>query len=130
VQGGDAFLLSDAYKGVNNHFFVVLSDPTTDPQRVLIVNLTTLKHYKDQACIVNVGDHPWVSHASCVAYDEARFISVAQFDALKLSGKIVSQPPVSDALLTRIRKCVWDSRMNEAFADFLDKQGVLPPAED
>jgi hypothetical protein len=45
---------------VYEHFWVVPSDPEKDSARVAIVNFTSYSADKHQACIVIVGDHPWV----------------------------------------------------------------------
>ncbi len=31
--------------------------------------MTTYEDYKEDACLLDVGDHPNISHKSCVAYN-------------------------------------------------------------
>jgi len=53
VQAGDTFLLGD--KRVDDHLWVIVSDPTTDASRVLLVSLTTAAPHKESGNIVLVG---------------------------------------------------------------------------
>jgi hypothetical protein len=42
----------------DSHLWMIISDPKNDP--VLIVNFTSWEDWKDQACVLNVGDHPYI----------------------------------------------------------------------
>lgn len=55
MEAGDTFRRS-----YGSHLWVVASDPDQDANRVLIVNLTTVRTHCDPACILNAGDHPFV----------------------------------------------------------------------
>src|SRR5205823_2432203 len=76
VQAGDAFLLG--YKGLDDHLWVIVSDPTKDAQRVLLISLTTAAPHKESVCLIQAGEHPWVKHETCVAYDKAKVVSLDQ----------------------------------------------------
>jgi len=111
---------------VDEHFWVVLSDPLKDSAKVVIVNFTSDSADKDQACIVNVGDHPWVSKKTCVNYPEARFLSVEDFWKLKKAGLIQSQEPASPQLLERMQRAVADSLdVPIEIEDLLAEQGLV-----
>jgi hypothetical protein len=43
---------------LDSHIWMVVYDPSKDPERVVIVNMTTWRADKDQACVLQVGDHP------------------------------------------------------------------------
>ena len=121
MQAGFTFLTE-----VDRHLWVILSDPSKDDQKVVIVSLTTLGPYKDQACIIRRGSHPWVTHDTCVAYDFARIVKLADLVALKNAGKIRLQDPLSSALLEHIRQSAADStRFPMGCADILIDQGLL-----
>jgi hypothetical protein len=100
LEIGDAFLLEDAR--IDPHLWIVISDPAMDEATIVVISLTTLTPDKDQSCPLDVGDHPWISHATCVSYRDARCSSEAQLDALVKSGRLRPQPAASDALLTKI----------------------------
>ncbi|MBT3198360.1 MAG: hypothetical protein HN350_00430 [Phycisphaerales bacterium] len=97
---GDTFLLANS--GINNHLFIIISDPLLDPDKIVTVNLTSWDSTKDQSCIVDSGEHPFVRHKSCIRYEGDRLITAEQYD-LHLSGdRLISQSPVSEELLGRI----------------------------
>jgi hypothetical protein len=121
VQPGFTFLTE-----LDRHLWVILSDPAQDDQNVVIVSITTLEPHKDQACLIPRGSHPWVTHDSCVAYDFARTVKQADLFALKDSGKIHLQEPLSEAILKKIQQAAADStRCPMRCADILIDQGLL-----
>jgi len=97
---GDAFLLVD--KRIDEHLWVVISRPGENPSEVVIVNLTSHDADKDDACILDAGDHPWIRHRTCVRYMDARIASEAALDGLIAAGSLRPQARASDDLLGRI----------------------------
>lgn len=123
MNAGDAFKLVGV---ADHHLWIVLSDPSIDPTRVLIVNLTTYDRYEDQAVILNVGDHPFVAHKTCVAYSRARTASDAQLEQLKTRGKLTPHTPVSRELLERLRLGASTSdRIKTEHLELLRNQGFV-----
>ncbi len=88
----------------------MISDPSIDPERVLIVSLTTYKPYKEGACILRKGDHAFIRHDTCVAYDLAKVVTVAQLETLEKSGMLIPHDPVSSDVPDRFRAAIWDSK--------------------
>lgn len=116
-QAGDTFL---ATAGVDSmHLYVVLNDPASFSDYgygsylyIAAVNFTTLHSnaHHDPACIVNAGEHPFVTRDSYVRYRDAKFERV---DKLKLrveSGEWPLKEPVSAELLTRLRQGLQASK--------------------
>ena len=101
MKAGDTFFVRD--RSVDTHLWVIISDPEIDAGRVLMVSLTTYEPYKEDVCLIDVGDHPRVGHKTCVAYIEARMTTLAKLTALKEGGHLSVQTPVSESLLARIR---------------------------
>jgi hypothetical protein len=64
MEACTTFLRADSDK----HLWIVISDPTADPDQVLIVNLTTVDERKEQVCLLHGGEHPWIRHETCVNY--------------------------------------------------------------
>jgi hypothetical protein len=58
MQSGDTFLIPEPGASYDSHLWIVLSNPADDETKVLIVNLTTWRKDKDQACVLVAGDHP------------------------------------------------------------------------
>lgn len=99
---GDTFLIKPKDRLFDRHLWVVISDPRTDAQRVLIVNLTTWNKDKDGACILNPSDHPFIHHATCVSYQDAKIVKDSFLEQCLRSGLIVLREPASDDLVEAI----------------------------
>jgi hypothetical protein len=96
---GDTFLL--AKRGVNDHLFVIISDPAQDPTQIVTANFTSWRSDEDQSCILERGDHRLISHRSCVYYDN-RLLTLTQYQHLLATAAIIAQDPVGAELLPRI----------------------------
>jgi hypothetical protein len=66
MKAGDTLLIDDPGTTLDSHLWIVISDPDVDPEHVVIVNLTSYRADKDQACVLDKGDHPYLSHRTCV----------------------------------------------------------------
>lgn len=97
---GDTFLISGP--DTNNHLFVIISDPHKNPTEIVTVNFTSWEPGKDRSCIIQPGEHPWVTKESCVRYRQERLITLEEFNRCVKSQNINLQEPVSAALLRRI----------------------------
>ncbi len=122
MVAGDTFIRTDADK----HLWIVLSDPALDPDHVLIVNLTTLDARKEQVCILKRGDHPWITHDTCVNYADSLVTTLAKLNAAKAGSALQMKASLSLEVLKKIRDAVADSeRMPLANADVLIEQGLV-----
>jgi len=99
MEAGDTFRRS-----YGSHLWVVVSDPGRDPNRLLIVNLTTVRSSCDPACILNAGDHPFVKHPSYLLYAESRIVTSAELDQKVAAGQIILEPKMRGDVLARIRQ--------------------------
>jgi hypothetical protein len=125
VNGGDAFKLVGV---ADRHLWIVISDPSIDPNRVLFVNLTTHDPHEDQTVILDVGDHPFIAHRTCVAYSRARTATDQQLEQLKAVGRLQSHDPVSPALLQRLRDgAAASDRIKTEHVEVLWEQGLVGP---
>lgn len=121
---GDTFLRTDS----DRHLWVVLSDPSKDPDNVLLVNLTSWKPEKERACILNCGDHPWVTHETCVNYNDfdAVITTLAKLHAAKDGGALKLQSPLSQKILQLILQGAAKSvRLSLEKAEILARQGLI-----
>ena len=122
MEAGDTFIRGDADK----HLWVILSDPKVDREKVLLVNLTTLDARKEKACILQPGDHPWITHDTCVNYGDSVVTTLANLNAAKDGGAIKMHPRVSPIVLKKIRDSALESeRMSMENADILTDQGLV-----
>ena len=115
------------------HLWIILSDPQIDDQRVLYVNFTSYDANarpadprNDKACLIRPGEHPFVTHPTCVYYYGGQLASLSHLEWRAAQGDIRLDVPVSPELLQRIRKCAGDSLHMEADAyDVLVNQGLV-----
>jgi hypothetical protein len=70
----------------------------------LAVYLTTLRPHSDRTCIIRPGEHPFVQHDTCAAYNETRRLTAGRLEELIRERQAVSKQPVSPELLERLRE--------------------------
>ncbi len=125
MKAGDTFLVAEPGTSYDSHLWMVLSDPQSDPERVLIVNLTSWREDKDRACVLGPGDHAYVRHRTSVNYAGAKLVSAAEIEGLLESGGLASHTPLDPDVLARIRNAVPASRMALGHAALLEEQGLI-----
>ncbi|WP_435008693.1 hypothetical protein P12x_005897 [Tundrisphaera lichenicola] len=124
MKPGDTFRPADP--SVDIHLWVIISDPDQDPNRVLIVSLTTFKPKKESVCLLHPGDHPFIRHPTCVAYNLANAPSLAQLEGARASGRLIPDIPVSEAVLRRIREgAALSTKLPIEYGELLDAQGLI-----
>ncbi|MFA6279955.1 MAG: hypothetical protein WC612_04080 [Bdellovibrionales bacterium] len=89
--------------GNKNHLHVIMTDSCAEHKH-LLVNVSTIypETYYDNACVIEIGEHPFIKHPSYVVYRQARIDRTEHL--IKCVNGWVFRPsqPVSDALLERI----------------------------
>lgn len=126
MTAGTTFVLAKDFSVIDNHLWVVLSDADAFPQQIVLVSVTTHTPEKDQACPIARGEHPWITHDSCVSYAHAKVVSLAFLLERKDKGSLILQDPISANLLERIRQQSGDSTtLPLAVADLLIEQGII-----
>src|SRR5262249_45097975 len=108
MKAGDTFFLAGA--AADRHLRVIISDPEIDPNRVLFVTMTSFDVTKEDVCLLDIGDHPFVQHKTCIAYADAREASLEALVKLRDVGHLRTAEPVSSEVLERIRRGVSLSR--------------------
>ena len=66
------------------------------------MNITTWRDDKEEACIVDKGDHPWGIRKSCINYADAEIMSVDNYDTLVGAALLNPQKPLSSDVLERV----------------------------
>ena len=94
---GDTFLLP--IQGSHLNFICTLPNVRGE---VAVLNLTSQDF--DDACLIEVGDHPFVRHTSYIAYNRGKLYAESDIDAAVRSGGVVPREPATDALIQRIRE--------------------------
>ena len=91
-----------------------------------MVSITTYENYKEDVCLLEAGDHPRISHKSCVFYKETKMTTLEMLRARLDQGSLSLQPPIASEVLARIRDGVSKSRtIKPKFIDILLEQGVI-----
>jgi hypothetical protein len=86
----------------SGHLYVICTNPEPDGS-VVGFNFTDADGEPDKTCPVHIGDHPYITKESVVAYREGdQFLPRRVENLLKLQP--ISHGPVSAALLLRIQE--------------------------
>ncbi len=124
MEAGSTFLLTQADK----HLWVILSEPKKNSEVVLLVSVTTLRTHKDQSCVITRGEHPFITHDSCVFYEDARDASLTQLYALKDAGLLCMRESFSDGLLARVREGARiTGELKLKYLQLLEDQNLIEP---
>ncbi len=124
MNAGDTLLINKPGTSYDSHLWIVLSDPSLGEETV-IVNFTSWRADKDQACIVDKGDHPYIAHKTCVNFRDAKLCKTSSLEELVANGGVSNHDSLSQGLLDKIRKAVPNSRMNWNCVNVLVAQGLV-----
>lgn len=124
MNAGDTFFLKGG--AADRHLRVIISDPNIDPDRVIFVSVTSFDITKEEACLLHVGDHPFVKHKSCIAYWSATEAPRVALLELREAGQLTANIPVSSEVLDRIRRGASLSRdIKRKYLELMLDQGLL-----
>ena len=82
------------------HLCLFPTDYAGNPPQTIILNVTSLRHWKDQTLILQPGDHSFIVQKSVIAYENACLLREWQVERVLKEG--IAQPPASTELLLRI----------------------------
>jgi len=125
VDIGDTFIADAPGTSIDSHLWMVISYPAKSHE-VVIVNFTSYREDKDQACVVEKSEHPYLKKQSIVNYPAAKLVAVKQLEALLDAGHMVDHEPLSNALLDKILDCSSDSQIDMFLWDMLNEQELIP----
>lgn len=85
------------------HLHVMLTNACKDNQH-LLVSLATARdgQFYDTACVIELGEHPFIARQSCVVYRRLRTSHRLHLIKCVDGGLFVEREPVSDDLYERI----------------------------
>lgn len=107
VGAGRALRIRDAKMGT--HLWFVLTDSDPDTRKVVLVMLVTARAHTDRMVQLDVGDHPFVRHASNVDYGTARYAPAGRLEGLLAEGRAALDADLSAPVLARVRRGLLDS---------------------
>lgn len=110
LNTGDTLLVANPGGSYDSHLWIVLSKPELDQEHILLVNFTGWRPDKDQACILDKGDHPYLTKKTCVNYADSKIVTAEHIGKLVRSRDLTKHIPVALALLERIREGAMRSK--------------------
>lgn len=127
MNAGDTLYIPLPGTSLDSHRWVIISDPAVHPEQVVIVNMTSWRADKDQACVLDPADFPvYITHRTCINYFDAKTPSLTDLQRLQSTcSNFTVGAAVSPALLQKIRDAIPDSRMKMGVVDILVTQGVI-----
>src|SRR5258707_15151924 len=100
---GDAFTMRIAPRFIP-HLYLVISDPDKHAGNLIVVNITGDRFRTGKECILNIGDHEWITKPSFVSFGDAIETSVSKLSKMASQKKIKPQPSLSSTILEKIVK--------------------------
>jgi len=91
----------------------VLTDPNEDG-KLVIANVTSQEQGKDQSCVLDPGDHPFITKESVMNYAEAVESKEAQIIEATRRRLFQSDLPVSPEVLAKIQAGALASPQTES----------------
>lgn len=98
------------------HLYILLTNPFGPAKQVLMVPICTVASMCDNACLISVGDYPFVKHESYVAYARCRIECANDLIRLVGSGRFIEKAPASEDLANRIAAGLSRSQFTKPFA--------------
>lgn len=100
ITVGDTFLMkTPGYS--TEHLWIALHQFGT---RVILVNVTTYRRGKDTSCVLNEGDHFFITRKSIINYDDMIDSEIADIEVALSANVINNLDPIEDDLLERIKE--------------------------
>ena len=94
------------FKQHSGHYWFVISDPAQDAERIVCVNMTTVRGHlaEDKSCLLESGDHDQVRHTSWIFYKRSKVFSGTHLTRLITKGMATEHPPpCSASVLGKLR---------------------------
>ena len=104
MNAGDTFRLSSSETSWRP--YIVVSNPTVDPNSVLIVSLvlsTSDYGEQDRACVLLAGEHPICPTESCIGYHWAKNVNISGLQNGVRTREVSIEDPLDEKLLFRVR---------------------------
>lgn len=107
---GDTFIFPlNAPTWGKEHLWAIISDPDSNGS-FAAANLSDFENNAgDINCIVEVGDHPYVTKRSIIRYMDAQLFNEIKLQQLEAGRVLVKNQPLSHGLLARIQNGAIDS---------------------
>lgn len=108
---GDTFLAGNDEEE-DYHLHIVITSPDADGN-VLLVSVTTLRKWSDKTVVLRVGEHPFIKHDSCIAYQYAIIKDGNELDEALNARPGLRREPLTPAILNRVQRGLLESDFTE-----------------
>jgi hypothetical protein len=100
---GDTFLFPLNCPNTIDHLWAIISDPDANGS-FAAANLTDFENNAgDTNCIIEVGEHPYVTKRSVIKYGDARLFTEVKLQQAEAGRLLVKRQPLSGVLLAKIQ---------------------------
>ena len=106
MQLGDSFILLIPPE----HLWFVVSDPSKNDGAYVVVNLTSDYFLAGKECILNPGEHPWITKTSYICFSEAQLITAESDKVIASSSKVIMKQRLSQKTLDKIIEAAKKSK--------------------
>ena len=104
MKSGDTFLMpAPGISNKTSHLWIVVTDPPTGENTVIIVSITTLRTRAEKTVVLRKGEHPFVKWDSSVCYTDARLVDAQELDVKAKAGKIKPHDPCTANTLKNVQ---------------------------
>lgn len=103
------------------HLFILLTDPVTEQKLVLFVSLSSVKAgvWHDQTCILEAGDHPFVTKKSWVDYRTTRIEEANKILHGVHKGLLVPKGTMAQEVFLRVCEgVIYSDHIKPKFREF------------
>jgi hypothetical protein len=107
MECGDAFMLDDDDE-TKEHLHVILTRPTAEGE-VITASICSRHRWSETLVCLDVGGHPFIRHASVVAYRHSKIRKCAAIEAAIARGYARPKEKASSQLLKRMQAALIDS---------------------
>ena len=76
----------------------------SEDRTIIVFNMTTYKPNCDESCVIEPGEHRYITRKSIIAYQYGRLLGPTATDALEKQGVYKQHDPISVELLLKIRQ--------------------------
>ena len=104
---GDTFIIEDE-DGAKEHLHVVLTSPSMADE-VITASISTRRRWSESLVCLQVGEHPWITAESVVAYRYAAIRTCSAITAAVADGKARTKEKASPELVKKILAGLVDS---------------------
>jgi hypothetical protein len=84
-----------------SHLVIVIVCPTKKGN-VMLAPVITKHSYSDDSCVLRPGDHSFIKHESCVAYDKVKCLSALVANRELDNGSLILQGALSAEVYHRV----------------------------